>query len=81
PEAISRGLALPGGSLHHADPHPPSFTCPNPIYGRKGRRGVAPGRVVPALERRLAHPLHSLHHRVSGVERLASRVGGSGGRG
>ncbi|MEM4445088.1 MAG: hypothetical protein QXJ21_07065 [Thermofilum sp.] len=30
---------------------------------------------MPALEEKLAHPLHGLHHRVSGVERLASREG------
>ncbi|MEM4638517.1 MAG: hypothetical protein QXT93_01380, partial [Thermofilum sp.] len=34
-----------------------------------------PGRVVPALEEKLAHPLHGFRHRVSGVERLASGEG------
>ncbi|MEM4445393.1 MAG: hypothetical protein QXJ21_08615 [Thermofilum sp.] len=33
---------------------------------------------MPALEEKLAHPLHSLRHRVSGVERLASGEGRKG---
>ncbi|MEM4790769.1 MAG: hypothetical protein QXP54_05095, partial [Thermofilum sp.] len=35
----------------------------------------APGRVVPALEEKLARPLHSLRHRVRLVEELASSKG------
>jgi len=34
--------------------------------------------VVPALEEKLAHPLHGFRHGVSGVERLASGEGRKG---